>query len=192
MKILFTTIFLLLFPGLALAAGGGDAHGHASLADLKWFWFNFIIYCAAIGVIIYLNRKGILGLWAQRRESIEANVNQGKNELLQAQTVFDEITARLDNLEQEKKQIQQAIISETEHEVQEMIKLAHDKAENIVERAQTTVAAERKATEQIVKEELAEYVMKQAYSKLKSELSQASDRPLRDSALNKVNVLTAN
>ena len=183
--------FLVLIPVIAFAAGGGSSeHGHhPSILDLKWFWVNFLIYVAAIWIIVLYSKPGMRRSWEDRKDKLDSLVNQGKNELIEAQNAFDSISAKISNVEGEKRQLAESSKVEGELEIQEIVRIAKEKAENIVERANETVSAERRATEQIVKDELADYVLKRASERLKSELNENSDKPLREAAVGNINAL---
>lgn len=168
----------LLTPAVLLAAGG--ASRQPSLADLKWPWLNFLIYCA---LLYFILRKPVAAAWQARRAAIDSAVNAAELKNKAMQLELEKAQNLLNSLDEECARISRDIAKEAELESQEIIRSAGKRAERLLTQAQDTVRAERKAAELAIKRELVDLALKQAKLKLATEITLESDRDLRDSAL---------
>ena len=76
---------LTLVPNIAVA-GGGAGH-EASIADLFWYWCNFIVFCS---IMFMLLKKPMASFWGNRWKAIESQINKGEQALLAAEEQFKE------------------------------------------------------------------------------------------------------
>lgn len=170
-------------PELALAASSGhDAHGHhaPSIWDIRWYWFNFLVY---VGAMFYLLRGPAVAAWNSRRTNLIESIQGAKRDLEVAQARFAEAQTKVSRVEAEKSEMARRLRSETEKEVQQIAHDAVERAQRIARQAEMALQHERKALEGKLRRELALVVTEKARERLKREVTPEHDRSLRDASL---------
>lgn len=164
---------------LAEAAEHGSGH-HPSIVDTFPYWVNFLLYCA---LLYFVLRKNLPNLWRQRASTIESQVRRGEQELARANAELKSAQERMGRIEQDTKAVVAQIAAEARNESAQVMKEAQEHAQRLQAQARDLAAAERRATEKSIKEELARTVVERATARVVRELTPERDRALRDASV---------
>jgi F-type H+-transporting ATPase subunit b len=174
---IITLLVFLAFPASAFAAQA------ESFWDLRWHWMNFVLYLV---LLYFLVRKPIAQVWSSRISAIERDVTANKRNLEEANTRFEQVQSKLEQVDEEIRVFSEAIERESQKEAARVIDEAKAKAEKIIAQAKLSAIAEQKGLEAALRRELSEQVIEQAEARLKTGLSEAEHRALRDRAAGEV------
>lgn len=172
------------FPNLAFAS---DAeHASSGIGSLGWPFANFVLYI----VIMYkLLAKPLKDALIKRRENIVSYVDQAAAKEREAHNEFTQVSQLLAGVNEEIAELKRRIAEEAEHESQSILEAAGQRAERIEVHGRESSIAEQKATETMLRKELAELVVKLAEEKVRSALTVEGDRELRARAVTRVKQL---
>lgn len=172
-----STLTVLAFVPLAAAEAKGHEQGFSTLIP---YWVNFILF---VGLLYFLLRKKARAGWAQRRETIENNIDRALAELQQAEQKLHQALKNLDNVAGEASKVEDLLRKEaiTEHDA--IIAEAKSKAELIIKRAKETAEAEKTSAIQALRSEMVERVVQRARERLLDRLSPAFDYERRQQVL---------
>jgi F-type H+-transporting ATPase subunit b len=168
---LFSVTLLALAPAVARAAEeAGHGGGHES--DLVWHLVNLALI---VGVIVYFARNPIRAFMAERRSSIEKNIETAKHELESAEARLAECNARVASLDREIEEIKSSVRAQAEGERDRLLADAQAAADRIRRDAALAVDQEGRRTRAALREEAAELAVRLAGDLLKRQVG-AADR----------------
>ena len=171
------SIFLpqLIVASSAFAASGAHS-GDPTFADLKYYIINFLIYLAFVAFLISkFAPKG----WASRRQRIQESLEASIAKVSAAERSYQAAKQRIENLDEDVRNISEQMKVEAEREAQEIIVAAKNQSLRIVKQAQDNAEAERKVSESAIRKEYAARALKLAEEKLRKEITPERDRTLR-------------
>lgn len=171
----------------ASTEAGGDAHaegGHAlNWMDFLWRIINFVIF---VGIIYKFAGKKIVEFFRGRREEIETKLTDLSNRREDAEKRLKEVEQNIANLEQERAKILEEFTRQGEEQRAAIIQKAKIEAEKMRDQAQRSAEQERRSAVQKIRAELADLVVADAESKIRSKLGKAEHEQLIDKYLTKV------
>jgi F-type H+-transporting ATPase subunit b len=188
-------LLLVVYGGLVYASSGGEggAAGHgaaagggespARLKDLLFRAINFIIFLL---VMIYLLKKPMKQAMANRRESIEKELQDLEAKKDEAKREYQALEKRLSSLKDEKETLLADFKAEGEKEKQKIIDNARKVASSIIEHAQVTIQQEIQKANQSLREEMADLSVKMAEDILKKNITENDQKILIGEYLAKV------
>lgn len=165
--------FSVLAPALAFASE--EAGGHES----HFFW-HAVNLALIVGVIVYFARSPIQTFMAERRQSIEQNLETAKRELEAAEARLAECNARVDSLDREIEEIRGAVRSQAETERDRLLTDARAAADRIRRDAVIAVEQEGRRARDELREEAAEIAVRLAGDLLKRQVGDADRARLVD------------
>ena len=190
------TLFLIWGPATeAFAATGhgdpgqlaGHAEGHApTIGDLKLYWINFLLFLA---LMWFVTRKGVPQAWNARRLAIRDAAERGKRAALQAKAEVDAATQAMASVNQEMEQVARTIAQDGEAEARRIMEDARATAQQIERQIAGTIAAEQRALQHAVRQEMAATVMRKVEDRIGRELSPEVDVKLRAVAVSSARAL---
>lgn len=171
---LVTFALATLLPAIASAEeqGGG---GHES--NFLWHAINLALI---VGVIVYFARSPIQAFMADRRSSIESNIETAKRELESAEARLAECNARVDSLDREITEIRTAVRMQAEVERDRLLADARAAAERIGRDAAIAVEQEGRRARTELREEAAELAVRLAGDLLKRQVGDVDRARLVD------------
>ena len=178
--------FSSFIASAATEEGGHAEHVMGSFSDLIPFWINFLIYCLVLYLI--LRKKVVKGLH-NRAILIEEQVNKGARELEKAEQVLREAEEKLSGVSTEVAAIMAHMSSDSKNECVQILREAGDHAVRIKEQAKELVISEQRATENTIKRDLTDLVLKKTTEKISRELTAENDKERRAAALGSVSAL---
>lgn len=145
-RLLHAVWLVLLFALPASAAGGGEAH-EAGWRDLIFPGLNFFLL---IAVLIYFTRKPIRAFFAERRRSINTDLEQSAELQRQAEERHAKFQRRLVELERELEEIRRLGRERADAEREQILTDARDSAARIERTARSAIDQElRRAREKL-------------------------------------------
>jgi len=162
---------LLLAPVVARAAEEG-AHGGGHESNLFWHALNLALI---LGVIVYFARNPIRAFMAERRASIEKNLETAKHELATAEARLAECNDRVASLDREIEELRGAVRAQAETERDRLLADAQAAAERIRRDAALAVEQEGRRARAALREEAADMAVRLAGDLLKRQVG-AADR----------------
>ena len=188
------TLFLIWGPVTeAFAATGhgdqleGHLEGHApTIGDLKLYWLNFLLFLA---LMWFVTRKGVPQAWNARRLAIRDAAERGKRAALQAQAEVDAATQAMATVNQEMEQVARTIAQDGDAEARRIMEDARATAQQIERQIAGTIAAEQRALQHAVRQEMAATVMHKVEERIGRELSPEVDAKLRAVAVSSARAL---
>ncbi len=191
LRVIAATFFVSASP--ALAAGGHGPTPPPPLGDfvagLGVYYFNFACFCL---ILFFVLRKPLRLAFAARRSAIEEKVLAGARALAAAEAELQEAKTLLSSVRSELERVATEISAETVTEIKVIEQEAKLKVERIGRLAQDSAAAELRAMESMVREELIESALLLARERLVRENSLQADQQFRDSTARKVKALIPN
>ena len=166
-----------LFPELLLASGGEAAEGHGGnqLADLGWRVLNFVIFAA---IIYAVGAKPARNFLNGRIEGIRKELKVAEQAKEEAERKTSECLKKIENLEDEFREIESTLIREGEVERDRIIEAAEEAAEKIRTQAQFSAEQELKKAVAAIKEQTAEAALTLAEEVLKAEVKDEDQKRL--------------
>ncbi|MBE9503172.1 MAG: ATP synthase F0 subunit B [Proteobacteria bacterium] len=167
----------LLFPEFLLASGGESAEGHGGnqLADLGWRVLNFVVFA---GIIYVAAAKPVRNFLNGRIEGIRKDLEDAEQAKEEAERKTRECLKKIENLEDEFREIEGTFIREGEVERDRMIEAAEAAAEKIRIQAQFSTEQELKKAIAAIKEQTAEAALALAEEVLKGEVKEDDQKRL--------------
>jgi len=164
----------LVAPAVAFAEehGGG---GHES--NVLWHAINLAL---VVGVIVYFARNPIRAFMADRRSSIESNLEAAKRELDSAEARLAECNARVNSLDREIAELRATVQSQAEAERDRLLADARAAAERIRRDAAIAVEQEGRRARDELREEAADIAVRLAGDLLKRTVGDADRTRLVD------------
>lgn len=111
----------------AYAASEGGEH-HGSIADLTWYWVNFLIYVSLLYVLLC---KPLVNGWAARRERIAQEVSSATSEMEAAERELKTIESLTKSIASDKERARADILKQGELEAEALLKSAKEKSARI-------------------------------------------------------------
>jgi F-type H+-transporting ATPase subunit b len=152
---------------------GGSAESHHLLLE----WINFLILLA---VLVYLLRKPLARFFAERRDTIEESLEEGRRAAAEAEAKLAEVEKKLKDLEQEIADFRARAEVEMKAERERLREAAEREAQRVMEFAQTQIEAAVRAA----RVELKNYAAAQAVELAESVVRRRLDEPLRHKLVN--------
>lgn len=167
-------------PSTALQAGslleteeGGSAESHHLLLE----WINFLILAA---VLVYLLRKPMARFFAERLDTIQEGLEEGRRAVAASEAKLAEVEKKLKNLEQEIADFRARSQLEMKAEGERLREAAEREAQRVMEFAQAQIEAAVRAAQV----ELKRYAAVQAVELAESVVRGRLDEPLRHKLVN--------
>jgi F-type H+-transporting ATPase subunit b len=170
---------LLLFAYPAKAANPE----HASLADLLWPTFNFLLLLA---VIIYFARKPIQAFFTARRNEIQTELEDAASQLSEAEATYAKWQRCLINLEEELEEIRATSRQRAEAERDRILSDARSSAERIRREAAAAVELELRRARKELSKEAAQLALELAAEQLEREITDTDQDRLIDEFIDRV------
>jgi len=167
---------LLLSANLAHASGGEGQH---SFSDLYPYWVNFILFAL---LLRYLLKDKITSGWAARRNSIETQVEAAQSEKKIAEGLLEESRRLLASVDSQIRAAKEQISKQAEFEVQEIGRLARDKATRTLLNAKESVEAGTRTALRSIRQELVSEALARATKTLREDAKSGSDARYRGAA----------
>jgi F-type H+-transporting ATPase subunit b len=189
--------FLLIYTGLVYASSGGEGgaagHGQAAahgggettarLLDLLYRSINFIIF---FGVLFFLIRKPFKQALADRRDSIQKELQELEAKKEEANREFQALEKRISNIKEEREAILAEYKVEAEKEKQKIIDNAQKTASRIIDQSQITIQQEMQKANQALRQEMSELAVRMAEDLLKKNITENDQKLLIGEYLAKV------
>jgi len=163
----------VLLPAVARASE--EAGGHES--NFFWHAANLALI---LGVIVYFARSPIQSFMADRRTSIEQNLEAAKRELESAEARLTECNARVNALDREIEEIRGNVRAQAETERDRLLADARAAADRIRRDAVIAVEQEGRRAREDLREEAAEIAVRLASDLLKRQVADADRARLVD------------
>jgi F-type H+-transporting ATPase subunit b len=201
LKLLLTSlpliVFLLVYAGLVYASSGGEGgaagHGEAAshgggettarLLDLLYRSINFIIF---FGVLFFLLKKPLKQALADRRDSIQQELQDLEAKRDEANREFQALEKRISNIKEEREVILAEYKAEAEKEKQKIIDNAEKTASRIIDQSQITIQQEIRKANQALRQEMSEMAVRMAEELLKKNITENDQKVLIGEYLAKV------
>lgn len=187
---------LFLYGGLVYASSGGEggaagheaAAGHggettARLLDLLYRSINFIIF---FGVLFFLLRKPLKQALADRRDSIQKELQDLEAKKEEATRAFQALEKRISNIREEREAILAEYKAEAEKEKQKIIENAQKTASRIIDQSQITIQQEMQKANQALRQEMSNIAVRMAEDLLKKNITDNDQKVLIGEYLAKV------
>lgn len=165
-------LYVLLTATFVYASGGGEAaaggsHDNHKLIDFGWRIVNVGIL---VGLLYWLSAKGIKGFFTGRRATIKESIETAIASKEDAQTKFDEYSAKLEKAAGEIEDITEMIKAQGLAEKEKIIEDAKRAAEKMKEDAKARMEQEYKKLSNELRQEAAELAVQMAESILKKQI----------------------
>lgn len=186
MKKLGITLCTLTFLGalaVPVLASGGE---HGAHFDVPQFVAGIINFAIFIYLVIRFGGKGISSYYKSRAETQMVAVREAEKLLGEAQKIFDEVTKRKDNLEQETLQMVEGAKRRVQEQSEEILVGAKAQAERIVEDAKRTIDGEIGQATNRLRAQLVEHALKVAESSIDQSLDDDGQKQLVEHFMSKM------
>ncbi len=161
--------FYLLSAALVLGASEAMAspgEGHApSVWDLRFFWFNFVLY---VGLLYVLLRKVIASGWEARRQRVERSVVSATTEMHTADKELRSIEAMVKDLKSDQEKARAEVLALANDEAASILSAAEERASRIRSQAKELLKGERRSAEASFRSSLVARAVELARSKFSS------------------------
>ena len=187
---------LVLYGGLVYASSGGEggAAGHEAAAvtagkqrndcwHLLYRSINFIIF---FGVLFFLLRKPLKQALADRRDSIQKELQDLEAKKEEATRAFQALEKRISNIKEEREAILAEYKAEAEKEKQKIIENAQKTASRIIDQSQITIQQEMQKANQALRQEMSDMAVRMAEDLLKKNITENDQKVLIGEYLAKV------
>ncbi len=186
---------LVLYGGLVYAASGGEggAAGHEAAAhggetperiwELIYRSINFIIF---FGILFFLLRKPLKQVLADRRDSIQKELQDLEAKKEEATREFQALENRISNIKEERSAILAEYKVEAEKEKQKIIENAQKTATRIIDQSQLTIQQEMRKANQALRQEMSDMAVRMAEELLKKNITENDQKVLIGEYLAKV------
>lgn len=139
-----------------------------------------------IGVLVYFARKPILEYFADRRRTIEEDLNGAATELSDAEALFSKWQSRLIDLEGELEEIRSTSRQRAESERERILADAQVAAERIRDNASAAITQELRRARERLREEATQLAIEMAAQRLEREVTDADRSRLLDEFITRV------
>ena len=186
---------LILYAGLVYASSGGEggAAGHEAAAhggetperiwELIYRSINFIIF---FGVLFFLLRKPLKQVLADRKDSIQKELQDLEAKKEEANREFQALEKRISNIKEEREAILAEYKAEAEKEKQKIIANAQKTASRIIDQSQLTIQQEMQKANQALRQEMSDMAVRMAEDLLKKNITDNDQKLLIGEYLAKV------
>ncbi len=171
MKLKSTSTYLVLIilalsiPGGALAAGEVRYY---NWHDIAWRIANFTVFAA---LVVYLFKRYGVGFLEAYRKGVEGRIAASKASLADAKKEMAEYRQEIESLTERLESLKAEASEEAKLKHDAIIKDAHERAENISKKYSTELQVAVEAMKQEIMSEVFQDAVKNAVTKLKTELS---------------------
>ena len=184
---IYALIGTVIAPALAFASESSHGEHHTpGLSDLTYPFINFLIYLV---IVLFAVKKFLPKVLQTRAENIRKGVEAGRSALLSAEKELASARTVFTTFDEHGSSIRAQIAKDAENESVLIKSNAQARAKAIAAQARATAAAEQRSTETVLREEIAELIIRLAEEKIRRELTPENDRVLRERALQGVGVL---
>ncbi len=159
--------------GEAEHAAAAEGHGRNLWYDLLYRFMNFVIL---VGVLVYLLRKPAKKFFKERTENIKNQLEELDAQKAEAQKQYEEVKAKLANLEDEVAKIVDEYVEEGKREKDAIIAQAERQAEHIQQQAEFAVEQQLKDAKESLKAEVAELCVKAAEELIKENFTEEDQK----------------
>lgn len=164
-KIIFSLFVLLTFSTLAAGKGGG------SPLDLK---FPFLNFCLLFGTLTYLLKGKISASFTQNSKDVEFQFEASEKKSKEATIKLEMYEKKLADINLEEKKVCQDAENEVKRFQENLTKKNRDYVNRLQKEVDNRLTNEEKRMEFVVKTELAESIIEQVKSTIKSNSSSVS------------------
>ena len=181
--LLLTTFAVLLLSPVMLYAEDGGGHGGKQLVDLGWRTLNFLIFVA---ILYFAAAKPVKNFLNGRIEGIKSQLDGAEKARDDAEKKSKEYLQKLENLEEEIKEIKDTLKLEGEVERDRIIEAAHDAAEKLKKQAEFSSGQELKKAIIAIREETAVAAVSLAEKLLQDRMKENDQKKLVDEYIDNV------
>ncbi|NIP38289.1 MAG: ATP synthase F0 subunit B [Candidatus Dadabacteria bacterium] len=171
----------LISLAVTMAGGGADAF------NWQYVGKHAANLAILVGVLVYFLKKPVKNFLMERRGQIASKIESSEKEITGAKALFDQYMAKMNNLEQEIKDLKDTIKNEAELERQEIIKQAELSAQKIREDAKETIKSETAKAKHQIQGEVVELAMQLAENLIKSNLNESDSKRIIEDFVSEVN-----
>jgi F-type H+-transporting ATPase subunit b len=171
-------IALAAAPALASGSESGSDHG-----ELIWQAINLAIL---VGIIVYAARQPVKSFFAERREQIQADLEESAEFLKSAETRYSEWQRKLVDLETELDQIRAAARQRAHEERDHILADARAAAERIKNDARAAIDQELRRAETELRGEAADLAIELASKLIRDQVGDADRARLVDEFIARV------
>jgi F-type H+-transporting ATPase subunit b len=172
---------LLACAAPALASGEGAEHG--GIGDLLYPAINFLIL---VGVLVYFARKPIQAFFAERRGTIQSDLESAAALQRQAEARHSKWQRRLVDLERELQEIRATSRERAERERDRILADAKAAAERIRDDAHNAIGQELRRAKDLLREEASELAVELASGMLRDNLTEGDRDRLLDEFIERI------
>lgn len=152
-RILLAAALLLLGPGLALAASGGDEHGGGFISLDKSLIVQAVNFLVLLFVLYRVAYRPLLAKMEERSAAIKKSLEEAQAARAEAARQQEENAARLRAAHAEAAQIREQALREAAEEQRRLVEGARTEAQRLVETARAQMEADvRRAREELRRE----------------------------------------
>jgi len=157
-------IYLLIFSGSTLAAGG-EGH-HPSIFDLKWSALNFIIF---VSFLIYMLRKPLTTFFVTSAEFITEKSNFAELKDKEANIKLDMYREKIDNIQKEIDKIKRDAEEELEQYKSAYQKETQETIQRIISDNDNKLEYEKEMMVRSINKDLVEDIIAKAKNRISSD-----------------------
>lgn len=181
-RVLPVLLALVFFPVDAFAAGGGEFPWASWATSIV----NLIIY---IGIIVYFAGPKIQEHFASRRENLLQDLNAAKDLRLRAEAKLEEVSQRLEKLEEERKSIMDEYHEQGMREKERLVAEAQRQVEKMRADAEMVIKQEVRRAVQSIEQEAIDLALGLAENMVKEKVDDKVQTELVDGYLNDIKSL---
>jgi F-type H+-transporting ATPase subunit b len=180
-NVVTTALILCALPTIAFAAGGGGDGD--SLKPFLWSIFNFALLVVGL---VYVARKAVVAFFAERRDTINNDIEQASGLLRDAELQYGEWQRKLVDLESDLESIRETARTRSEAERDHIIAEAQATAERIKRDAKAAIEQEIRRAKGELAQEASTLSLELATSMLRDQVSDSDRDRLIDEFISSV------
>ena len=135
---------------ISTAFAEGSEH-HGSIADLKWFWVNFVLYTVLLSILL---QKPLRNGWAARRERIAQAVTSATDDVAKAERELAAVESLIKNSAVDQSRVHSEIVKQGELEAAEILKAASEKSSRLTSQVKDLLEGESRSAQIAFRAEL--------------------------------------
>lgn len=174
--IIFSFILFLLATGLAAAAGGEGGHHF----DWGAFLGSVLNSTILFGALIVFLRKPIIKLLSQKTLDIRNDIIERERNLKTTSEEFQDISMRLDRIENEVRSMQQAAMQQGEAEKQKIEDLGKQESSRILALSETEIKNRVESSVKQLKARIARLTIDHFKNDIQNQLDEQKHRKIID------------